>query len=49
VAGTTGDGAALASVRFVSVAHSATVLAGTIGDGAALGSVRLVVVGSARH
>jgi hypothetical protein len=48
VAGKTGEGAALASVRLVGVG-SATVLADKNGEGAGLASVRTVGVGSASH
>jgi hypothetical protein len=41
VAGTTGDGAALASIRLWAWAQLATVVAGTAGDGATLAAVRL--------
>ena len=49
VAGTTGEGAALASVRLLGVAQLATVLAVKTCNGAALASVHLVGMGSASH
>jgi hypothetical protein len=47
VARTTGECAALASVRLVGVAEPNTAVAGKTGEGAALASVRLVGVSSA--
>jgi hypothetical protein len=48
VAGTTREGAALASDRSVGVGKPTTVVAGTTGEFAALNSVRSVEVGSKR-
>jgi hypothetical protein len=48
-AGTTGEGAALASVRSFGVSQPATVVGDTTGDGAALVTVRLVGVITASH
>jgi hypothetical protein len=48
-AGTTGEGAALASVALSAWAHPATVVGGTTGECAALASIRSFGVGSARH
>jgi hypothetical protein len=49
MAETTDDGAALASVRLVGVAQSATLVAGTTFECAALASFRLFDVGSDSH
>jgi hypothetical protein len=49
VAGTTGEGTLLASVRSVGVCVASHCGGGHDGEGAALASVRLVGVGSASH
>ena len=49
VAGTTDDGADLASVRLVGAGTASHVLAGTTGEGAELASVGTFEVGLARH
>ena len=49
VAGTTNEGAALVSVRLVSVGQAVTVEAGATGNGAALASVRFVGVAQDSH
>jgi hypothetical protein len=49
VAGTTGEGAGLASVRWSTWAQPTTVVTGTTGEGAALAYARSVGVGSAFH
>jgi hypothetical protein len=49
VAGTTGNGSAIASVRLTAWAHSVNVVTGTTGEGAALASVRFVGVSSGSH
>jgi hypothetical protein len=49
LAGTTFEGAAMASVRLSSSAQPASVVAGTTGEGVAISSVRSVSVESARH
>jgi hypothetical protein len=49
VAGTTVDGAALASVRWLGLCQPATVVVGTRVEGASLISVRFIGEGSASH